>query len=109
MVGIIRSRMKWDTELFYPDDIIVYSRTVTERIANVHQALRLLQSAGMSLRIPKCAIFDTSVIYLGHVIRPGQLEVETRNVDVIERAKPPTNHRWLSSFFEMFNVYRRFA
>ena len=31
-VDIILSRVKWDTALVYLDDVIVYSRTVTEHI-----------------------------------------------------------------------------
>ena len=44
--------------------------------------------------------------YLGHVIRPGRLEVERRNVVAIERARPPQNQTELRSFLGMCNVYR---
>ncbi|CDF38306.1 unnamed protein product [Chondrus crispus] len=56
-----------------------------------------------------CGFFDTSVTYLGHVIRPGQLEVERRNVIAIERARAPTNQTELRSFLGMCNVYRWFV
>ena len=55
----------------------------------MREVLRLLHTVGVSLKLAKCAFFDTSVTYLRHAIRPGRLEVEQRNVIAIERA--PTN------------------
>ena len=86
-VDIILSRLKWETALVYLDDVIVYSRTVTEHMAHVPEVIRLLHTAGVSLKLAKCAFFDISVTYLGHVIRPGRLAVERRNVIAIERAR----------------------
>ena len=107
-VDIILSRVKWETALVYLDDVIVYSRTVTEHMAHLGEVLRQLQTAGVSLKIAKCAFFVTSVTYLGHVIRPGRLEVERRNVIAIERVRAPTNQTKLRSFLGMCNVYRQF-
>ena len=88
-VDIILSRVKWKTALVYLDDVIIYSKTVTEHFAHVREVLRLLRDAGVSLKLSKCAFFENSVTYLGHVIRPRRLEVERRNVVAIERARPP--------------------
>ena len=106
---IILSRVKWETALVYLDDVIVYSRTVTEHMAYVREVMRLLHTAGVSLKLAKCAFFDTSVTYLGHVVRPGRLEVERRNIIAMERARAPTNQTELRSFLRMYNVYRRFV
>lgn len=85
-VDIILSRLKWETALVYPYDVIIYSRTVYNHLVHVHEVLRLLRYARVSLKFSKCAFFNTSVTYLEHLIRPGRLEVERRNVVVIERA-----------------------
>ena len=95
--------------MVYLDDVIVYSRADTEHIKHVLKVLQLLYTAGVSLKISKCAFFDTSVTNLGHVIRPGRLAVEKRNVVTIERALPPTNQTELRSFLGICNVYRRFV
>ena len=75
-VDIILSRVKWETAMVYLDDVIVYSLSVTEHMAHVREVLQLLHSGGMWLKVSKSAFFDTSVAYLGHVVRPGRLEVE---------------------------------
>ena len=81
------SRVKWETALVYLDEVIVYSQTVTEHMAHVREVLRLLHTAIVSLKLAKWPFFDTSVTYLGHVIRAGRLEVRRRNVIAIERAR----------------------
>ena len=88
---IILSRVKWETALVYLDDVIVYSESVTEHVDHVREVLQLLYTAGVSPKISKCTFCDTSVTYLGHVIRPSRLEVERRNVVAIARALPPSN------------------
>ena len=86
-VDIILSRVKWETALTYPDDVIVYLRSVTEHMAHVREVLRLLHSAGVSLKLSKCAFLDTSVTYLGHAIHLGRLDMERRNVIAFEHAR----------------------
>lgn len=98
-VDIIPFRVKLDTALVYLDDVIIYSESVLEHLANIRQILLLLQDAVVSLKISNCAFFDTSVTDLGQVIRPGWLKVESRNVVVIEGARPPRNQTELRSFF----------
>ena len=105
---IILARMRWETALVYLDEVIVYSRSVTEHMAYVRGVLRSLHSAGVSLTLSKCPFLDTSVTYLGHVIRPERLEVERRNVISIELARATTNQTELRSFLGLCNVYRRF-
>ena len=72
-VDIILSRVKWQHALVYLDDAIVYSRTVEAHFEPVREVLTLLQAAGVSLKLRKCSFFETSVDYLGHVVRPGKL------------------------------------
>ena len=67
-VDIILSRVKWETALVYLDDFIIYSKTVMKHLAYVREVLRMLRDAGVPLKLSKCAFFDTSVTYLGHLI-----------------------------------------
>ena len=53
-------------------------------------------------------VFSDKVEYLGHVIRPGRLEVDTVNAASLHDAKPPTTRTELRSFLGLCNVYKRF-
>ena len=91
------------------DDVIIYSHDVREHFNHVHEVLSLLKDAGISLKLTKCRFFESSVDYLGHVIRPGKLEIASNNLKAIELAKSPGNQTELKSFQGMCNVYRRFV
>ena len=102
-------RVKWHHALVYLDDVIIYSYDVREHFNHVHEVLSVLKDAGISLKLTKCRFFESSVGYLGHVIRPGKLEIASNNLKSIELAKPPGNQTELKSFLGMCNVYRRFV
>ena len=46
--------------------------------------------------------------YLGHIIKPGHLEVDRAKTASLRDAKPPSSKTELRSFLGMCNVYRRF-
>ena len=108
-VDIILSKVKWQFALVYLDDVIIYSKTVSDHFNHVRVVLSMLQKAGVSLKLAKCKFFDASVDYLGHVVRPGQLEVASRTVDAVRQFKTPADQGELRSFLGMCNVYRRFV
>ena len=54
-------------------------------------------------------VFQDSVEYLGYIIRPGELEVHSKNVKALSEATPPRTQTELRSFLRMCNVYRRFV
>ena len=45
--------------------------------------------------------------YLGHVVRPGQLLVNQKNIKILAQALPPRNHTELKSVLGECNMYRR--
>ena len=107
-LDMILSQFKWKTCLVYIDDVIIYSKTVEEHIHHVDEVLTALGKAGVTLKMKKCTFFSDKVEYLGHVIRPGRLEVDGTNTASLRNAKPPTAKTELRSFLGLCNVYRRF-
>ena len=75
----------------------------------MREVLTVLKEAGFSLKLKKCKFFAKSVDYLGHVIRPGRLEVATKNTEVVKCFKELTTQTELQSFLGLCNVYRRFV
>jgi len=70
-LDIILSDVKWQSCLVYPDDVIVYSQTQEEHVQHIDDVLDLLRAAEVTLKLPKCRFFRTTVEYLGHEITPG--------------------------------------
>jgi len=107
-LDIILSGLRWKTCLEYLDDVTFFSRTVYEHIRHLREVLLLMEKAGVSLKPSKCHLFQPQVEYLGHVVRPGQLLVNQKNIRSLAQALPPRNQTGLKSFLSMCIVYRRF-
>ena len=107
-LDIILSGLPWQTCLVYLDDVIVFSWTVGDHIRHLREVLLLLEKAGVSLKPSKCHLFQQELECLGHVVRPGQLLVNRKNIKSLAQALPPRNRTELKSFLGMCKVYRRF-
>jgi len=121
-LDIILSGVRWQTCLVFLDDVIVFSRTVGDHIRHLREVPFLLEKAGVSLKPSKfhlfqagvslkpskCHLFQKKVEYLRHVVHPGQLLVNQKNIKSLAQALPPHNQTELRSFLGMCNVYRRF-
>ena len=83
-------RYLWKTCLVYIDDVIIFSNSVEEHLKHVDEVLSVLRTDGMTLKLKKCFFFVDSVDYLGHVIRPGLLQVAEKNIESIQKAVFPT-------------------
>jgi Reverse transcriptase (RNA-dependent DNA polymerase) len=108
-VDTVLSGLMWKTCLFYFDDIIVFSNSSKEHARHLDEVLSILYGAGLSLKLAKCAFLRETVNFLGHIIRPGKLEVFSKTMDVLKTAKAPTTQTELRSFLGICNVYRLFV
>ena len=86
---MILSRYKWKTCLVYIYDVIIYSKSVERHIRHVDEVLTALKKAGITLKMTRFTFFSDTVEYLGHVIKPGCLEIDGNNSASLRDAKPP--------------------
>lgn len=108
-IDMILARVKWQYALVYLDDIIVFSQGAEEHVSHLDKVFTLLSEAGLTLKPSKCHLFCNEVEYVGHIVRPGYISVNEKNLKAIRRAKFPHTQTQLRSFLSMCNVYRRFA
>jgi len=108
-LNLILYGFKWQSCLIYLDDVIVYSKTEGEHIGHVNHVLRLLLAAGVTLCLPKCRFFSTTVEYLGHEIKQGRRGVMDAHTRGLREAHFPTTCTQVRSFLGMCNVIRRFV
>jgi Reverse transcriptase (RNA-dependent DNA polymerase) len=85
-MDVILSGVRWQKCLCYLDDIIVFFSEMESHVEDLDKVLSLLQGAGVSLRPDKCHFFRRRVNYLGHVIEPEKLSVQSTKVDTILKA-----------------------
>ena len=108
-MDIILARVKWQTCIVYLDDVIVFSRTPEENVGHVEEVLKLLKAHGVSLKANKCHLFQKEAEYLGHVIRPGRVQISEKNIKALRGVKYPRTQTQMKSFLGMCGVYRRFV
>ena len=97
-LDIALSKYKWQTCLVYIDDVIAFSKSVEDHINHLDDVLTLLSQAGISLKWKKCEFFHQHIKYLGHVIRPGKLEIDSTMTKALREARPPETVTQLRSF-----------
>jgi len=79
-IDMILAGVKWQYVLVYLDDIIVYSADAESHLSNLEKVFTLLGENGVTLKAKKCHLFGNEVEYLGHVIRPGRISVNEKNL-----------------------------
>jgi len=95
--------------LVYLDDLMIFSVDAQSHLSHLDTVLTLLRKHGVTLKTQKCHLFSNGVEYLGHVVRPGRLSVNEKNLKIIKKAVFPKTQTQLRSFLGMCNVYRRFT
>ena len=92
----------------YPDDLIVYFRSMQQHAAHVHVVLQRLQDAGFTLNPDKITIGAVEIKYLGHLLSSRGISVLPDRVAAIQTYPRPTNLRTLKRFIGMTAFYARF-
>ena len=54
--------------LIFLDNLLVYSETPAENLEHLQKKFPKLRAAGLNLKPKKCDLFQTQMIYLGHVL-----------------------------------------
>jgi len=86
---MILSGIKWRNVLVYFDDLIIFSANAESHLLHLNTVLTLLGKHGVTLKAQKCHLFTNEVQYLCHVVRPGRLSVNEKNLEAIKMASFP--------------------
>ena len=58
----------FDLLLVYPDDILVFGRSLQEMVGRLEYVFSRLRDHGLKLKISKCHFFMKEVSFLGHKV-----------------------------------------
>ena len=105
---LILKGLQWRTLLIYLDDIIIMSSTFSEHIERLDEVLRRLGTAGLKLKPSKCELFQTEVLFLGHLITQDGVKPDPSKVSAVQNWPLPKNVTDVRSFLGLCSYYRRF-
>lgn len=107
-MDVIYSSMKLQSAFIYKDYIVVFSKNVEQHLHDRQRFLKLLRDACVSLNIRKRSILSETTNYLGHVIRPGIIEIAEATTVAIPYLQDLANQIKINSFLGLCNVFQRF-
>lgn len=108
-IDVLLTTVRRQFSVVYLDDVAIFSVSADQHIAHVRSVVTLLQRTNVTLKVMKCVFFSGTVDYLGHIIRPGTLEVTEHSRKAIAGLKLPTTVTELRSFFALCNVFPSFV
>ncbi|XP_031335233.1 uncharacterized protein K02A2.6-like [Photinus pyralis] len=92
----------------YLDDLIIFSKNVTDHKYHLTKIMSRIQQYGFTLQTQKCQLFTSEVKFLGQIISEHGLKPDPNKIDCIRRMPIPTNISELRSFLGAINFYGKF-
>ena len=105
---LVLKGLQWKTLLIYLDDVIIFSRTFEEHISRLDEVFYRLSKAGLKLKPSKCNLFQSEVLYLGHIITSDGVKANPEKLAAVADWATPTNVKDIRSFMGLCSYYRRF-
>src|SRR6266446_9673327 len=90
------------------DDILIYSRTLSDHWQIVHQVLTTLHKRRLFLKPEKCKFEQKEVEYLRLVILKDHVAMDLTKVRGVTEWPTPTKVKEVQSFLGFVNFYRKF-
>ena len=92
----------------YIDDILIFSRSLSDHIVHLNKVLERLVESGLKLQPLKCHFIKQEISYLGHAITTQGLKTNPLTVSAITDFPVPSNLAALRQFLGLTSYYRRF-
>ena len=95
--------------LVYLDDILIFRKTEHEHREHIRQVMSILKAQKLYAKRSKCAFFQRSMKFLGHVISADGIAVDPDKIDVIKNWPQPQNASDVRSFLGLGNYFKQFV
>jgi hypothetical protein len=92
----------------YLDDVLIFSDTLEEHITHVKQVLSHLRGFGLTSKLKKCEFHATSLSFLGIVIFPEGVSMNSDRVSTIADWPAPQDVPEIQMFLGFVNFHCRF-
>lgn len=109
LMDVVMSGLHFQVCLVYLDDIIIFSETVDQHLERLVIVLGRLRSAGLKLKPEKCALFQRSISFLGHVVSERGIQTDSKKIQVVQEWPIPRSIRDVRAFLGLASYYRRFV
>ena len=106
------TRMFWDkfghTAEVYIDDMVVKSKQEMRHIEDLQWVFEVLWQHKLRLNVDKCAFGAGTGKFLGYLITNRGIEVNSNQIEAMQRLKPPCNSKEVQVLTGMLAALNRF-
>ena len=92
----------------YLDDVLVFSRTLTEHLHRMREVFQVHRDAGVKLKPSKTFLFQRKVEYLGHMLSADGISMVDKYIERIMEWPSPKTPKELNTLLGFFGYYRQF-
>ena len=96
------------TLLLYLDDICIFAPTIDEILDQIQLVFNRLKQFNLKIKPKKCQFFNTSVLFLGHVLSAEGISANPEKVDKVKTWPVPKNTKEVQSFLGLASYHRCF-
>lgn len=94
--------------LVYLDDIIVFSNSFEQHLADLQEVFSRLKASNFYLKPSKCHFAVRRTEFLGHIISTDGVQCCSSKIEKLKNARVPTSVTEVKSFLGLASYYRRF-
>ena len=87
------------------DDILVYSDARDEHVEYVQMVLNVLKQKKLKIKTEKCRLHVQEITFLGFIIIPKNIQMETTKIDSIQIWPAPKNIKDLQKLLGFMGFY----
>ena len=95
--------------IVYLDDILIFSRSAEEHEQHVREVLSILRREKLIAKAVKCAFFQISLPFLGHIISAEGSTVDPKKISAVQTWPAPTSTHRMQQFLGLSNYFREYV
>jgi hypothetical protein len=93
----------------YFDDILIYNKSMEDHLKHLSAVFDVLRAARLFANMDKCIFCTQRVSFLGYVVTPQGIEVDSSKIAAIQEWPTLTTVTQIRSFLGLAGFYRRFV